>query len=177
MAHHSYWTLRDEDFDLFGYYPTLHKVSKKLRDDIKVGDLVEVIFVFGDGNWFRWQKANVRVTKTNRKRITGTIERDVYDEQSKRMESVNGESTWRCAKCDFDLCDLCYSSKKIKHEHPLIKTKIPRGWAYCNGDRCVKLKNSQTVSALRTGIRGLWVSESKNGKRIYKKVIKSGEYN
>lgn len=166
MAHHCYYTWRDEEFEIGNICPA----PKALRKEIKVGDMVEAIFIFDHS---KTQRACVRITKANTKRLMGKVERNVYDQQSACMEGWSGHASWHCEACDFDLCETCYRKGKIKHAHPLTKTKVPEHrWAYCDGDSCVKLKHGTKVSLLRSGVKCLLAFESKNAKRIYQKALK-----
>lgn len=166
MAHHVYTSEPSDNFTVGFFDMPLH-----WRTRVQRGDLVEARFRFDhfprkDGD-VQYMRTAVRVTDGNRKRVTGTVERNEFDKQSELLT----EWTWRCAACDFDLCDACHG--RIPHDHPLRRTRVPPDtWAYCNGDTCVPLKNGTTVSVKRSALSHIWPSESKNGHRMLRDAEK-----
>lgn len=169
MAYHNYITEASDQFDIIGLYPPIYDAPSSLRQYIKVGDWVDVRVAFPD---HVIQRCTMEIIKENRQRLLGIVHRTVYDKQSAHMASWENASSWRCEECDFDVCDVCYACKFLKrHPHPLVYTPVPKNtWAYCNGDRCVKLRDGVKVSVKRSSVFALWATSSKNGMRIYKRA-------
>lgn len=136
------------------------KLPTSARNLLKRGDIVGVNFITNeDPELYRY----IEFLEYSGNRVIGKIV-DYYGKI--KTNDITEQKRWHCAKCNFDLCEMCVLGNN--HPHTLTEASPPkRGWHYCDGNRCTKLHDERIVTFHKSGIQTIH-NFTKNGRKIYK---------